>query len=146
MAGEELAEFLALYAQPFEADLEGAYLARVCSVLPRPVPAFSPGIAAPTKRGRDRRAAPPPTTLMRWCIETLKAATSYHRNYHAAFRWDARARLALVPCPVLLMASDSRSAVRNDQGTRRIRAGPPLSCAARAMTHRDLAATQARMP
>jgi hypothetical protein len=38
-------------------------------------------------------------------IEVLKARASYQRNYQAAFRWPARERLPLVPCPALLMAS-----------------------------------------
>jgi pimeloyl-ACP methyl ester carboxylesterase len=105
LAGEELEEFLDCYASPFEADLDGDYLARLfgfCRDQFRYFPWYR------HTSGAQRDTTPPhPDALDALVLETLKARTSYQRNYHAAFRWPARARLGLIPCPVVLMASTS---------------------------------------
>lgn len=105
LSGEELAEWLAVYALPFEADLEGAYLARIFQFC-RDQFLFFPWYRR-TKQARRDGGLPAADDLAALVIETLKARDSYHRNYHAAFRWDARARLPLMPCPALLMASEA---------------------------------------
>ncbi len=101
--GDQLAEFLAHYAPPFEADLEGDYLTRLfqfCRDQYRYFPWYRH-----TPESQRTGPLPNPDDLAALVLETMKARTSYHRNYHAAFRWDAKARLPLIPCPAVLMAS-----------------------------------------
>jgi pimeloyl-ACP methyl ester carboxylesterase len=103
LSDEELTDFLAHYAAPFEADLDGAYLTRLFQFC-RDQFLFFPWFRR-TKDARRDGGVPTPDDLAALVLETMKARTSYHRNYHAAFRWPARARLPLVPCPVLMLAS-----------------------------------------
>jgi pimeloyl-ACP methyl ester carboxylesterase len=101
--GEELGDYLAQYAKPFEADLDGAYLSRIFQFC-RDQYQFFPWFRR-TRAARRDGGLPHADDLAALVIEVLKARTSYQRNYQAAFRWPARERLALVPCPALLMAS-----------------------------------------
>ena len=103
--GEVLAEMLARYAAPFEPDSEGAYLARVFQFC-RDQSLFFPWYDRSRAARRDG-GLPPPADLDALVVEVLKAGRSYHHNYHAAFRWEARERLALVACPLRLMASEA---------------------------------------
>jgi pimeloyl-ACP methyl ester carboxylesterase len=103
--GAELAEALALYALPFEPDLEGDYLARLFTFC-RNQYLFYPWYRE-TEAARRAGDLPPPENLHGLVTEVMKAATTYHRNYHAAFRWDASRRLPLLTVPALFMASVS---------------------------------------
>lgn len=91
------------YATPFEADLEGAYLTRLFAFC-RDQYLFYPWYER-TAAARRTCGLPPADDLAGLVLETLKARTSYHRNYHAAFRWQPRVRLPLLTCSALLMAS-----------------------------------------
>lgn len=105
LAGDELEEFLTRYAPTFDADLEGDYLARLFAFC-RAQFSYFPWYRRTPEADRNT-AVPHPDAVDALVLETLKARTSYRRNYHAAFRWPARERLGLVPCPVLMMASAS---------------------------------------
>jgi pimeloyl-ACP methyl ester carboxylesterase len=103
--GAELAEALALYAQPFAPDLDGDYLGRLFTFC-RNQFLFYPWYRE-TDAARRTGDLPPPENLHGLVTEVMKAATTYHRNYHAAFRWDAPGRLPLLAAPALFMASES---------------------------------------
>ena len=103
--GAELAEALALYAQPFEPDLEGEYLGRLFTFC-RNQFLFYPWYRE-TDEARRTGDLPPPENLHGLVTEVMKAATTYHRNYHAAFRWEAPGRLPLLEVHALFMASES---------------------------------------
>jgi len=103
--GAELAEALALYALPFEPDLDGAYLARLFTFC-RNQYLFYPWYRE-TEAARRTGELPSPESLHGLVTEVMKAATTYQRNYHAAFRWDAPRRLPLLAVPALFMASAS---------------------------------------
>ncbi len=97
------ARFLQDYAPDFIPDLDGGYLARAfqfCRDQFLFFPWFdrSPG----SSRGGG---LPPAADLGALVLEVVKAGASYAGNYHAAFRWEAAARLAAVSCPMLVMAS-----------------------------------------
>ena len=101
--GEELEEVLARYAQPFEPDLDGAYLIRLFQFC-RDQYLFFPWY----RRTRDHRrdsGIGSAADLHAWVVEVMKASTSYHHNYRAAFRWAADRRLPLVACRTLLTAA-----------------------------------------
>lgn len=98
--GEALAEVLSRYAPRFEADLDGAMLSRVFQFC-RDQFLFFPWYAHGKAARRDS-GLPPPEVLYGWVVEVLKAHGSYHRNYHAAFRWNARARLPSIGVPTMV--------------------------------------------
>jgi pimeloyl-ACP methyl ester carboxylesterase len=98
-------EVLASYAPVFEPDLDGAMLQRLFQFC-RDQFLFFPWYA----RNRDARrdgGLPGAADLYGWVSEVLKAHATYHHNYHAAFRWDARARLPLIACPALVLAAQN---------------------------------------
>lgn len=103
MHGDELETALNRYAAPFEADLEGAFLTRLFAFC-RDQYLFYPWHVR-TAAARRPGGLPAADDLAGLVLETLKARTSYHHNYHAAFRWQPRVRLPLLTCPALLMAS-----------------------------------------
>jgi pimeloyl-ACP methyl ester carboxylesterase len=125
--GAELAEALALYAQPFEPDLEGSYLGRLFTFC-RNQFLFYPWYRE-TEVARRTGELPPPENLHGLVTEVMKAATTYHQNYRAAFRWDAPGRLPLLELPALFMASESDplfADTRTLAGTRSFAALPAL--------------------
>lgn len=100
----EREELLARYAHPFEPDLEGAHLLRAFMFC-RDQYVFFPWYA------RDRAhlrqvSLPAPRVLHDWVVEVLKAATTYHLAYRAAFAYPAEERLPLVTQPVLCVAAE----------------------------------------
>lgn len=101
--GAELEEVLATYAYPFVPDLDGAYLIRLFQFV-RDQYLFFPWYRR-TREGRRDSGLGSAEDLHAWVIEVMKAATTYHRNYRAAFRWPADRRLGLVSCPVLVTAA-----------------------------------------
>lgn len=101
--GEELDEILTHYALPFEPDLDGAYLIRLFQFC-RDQYLFFPWY----RRTRDFRrdsGIGNAADLHAWVVEVMKANTSYHLNYRAAFRWAADRRLPLLACRTLLTAA-----------------------------------------
>ena len=100
MKGEELADVLENYAHPFEPDLDGAYLIRIFQFC-RDQHVFFPWYNR-TMAGRRDCGLGTAADLHAWVTEVMKAATTYHVNYHAAFRWPADERLLLLDRPVLM--------------------------------------------
>lgn len=100
---DERADMLEHYAHPFPADLDGAYLPRVFMFC-RDQFVFFPWYRRDRAHVRGGGLAPP-DMVADWVLEVLKARTSYHLGYRAAFRHDGHARGALIAAPVLAMAS-----------------------------------------
>jgi pimeloyl-ACP methyl ester carboxylesterase len=100
---DEQVELLAHYARPFMPDVEGAYLMRAFHFC-RDQYLFYPWYDRSPAARRDGGVRPAPD-LHAWFVEVLKAAETYHLAYHAAFSWDAAARLPQVRSPALLMAA-----------------------------------------
>lgn len=105
MQGEELAEVLERYALPFEPDLDGAYLMRLFQFC-RDQFLFFPWYNR-TRAGRRDSGLGSAADLHAWITEVMKASTTYHHNYRAAFKWPADERMALVSCPTLVMAASN---------------------------------------
>lgn len=103
MSPDDLAEVLANYAFPFEPDLDGAYLIRLFQFC-RDQYLFWPWYNR-TRAGRRDGGLASAADLHAWITEVMKASTTYHLNYRAAFRWQPAPRLPLVQCPTLLMAA-----------------------------------------
>lgn len=103
MEGEELAEILATYAFPFEPDLDGAYLMRLFQFC-RDQYVFFPWYRR-TRAGRRDGGLGSPEDLHAWIVEVMKASTTYHLNYRAAFKWPADKRMGLITCPTLVTAA-----------------------------------------
>lgn len=105
MAPDELADIMEHYAHPFTPDLEGTYLQRIFQFC-RDQYLFFPWY----KRDRAHQrigGLPHPDDLYAWVLEVLKGARTYHRNYRAAFQWDALGRMPLVSVPALVVAADN---------------------------------------
>ncbi|EJL34011.1 alpha/beta fold hydrolase [Novosphingobium sp. AP12] len=105
MEGAELEEILATYAFPFEPDLDGAYLARLFQYC-RDQYLFFPWYRR-TREGRRDGGLGSPEDLHAWVTEVMKASTTYHLNYRAAFKWPADKRLRLIKCPTLVTAAEN---------------------------------------
>ncbi len=103
--GEVLADFLANYAHPFTPDTQGDYLKRALEFCQNQY-LFYPWYRR-AEEARRSGGLPPPEDFHALFTEVMKAATTFHRNYRAAFQWDARGRLPLVNRPALFMASES---------------------------------------
>ncbi len=103
MEGEELEEILATYAFPFEPDLDGAYLARLFQFC-RDQYVFFPWYRR-TRAGRRDGGLGSAADLHAWIVEVMKASTTYHLNYRAAFKWPADKRMGLIACPTLVTAA-----------------------------------------
>ncbi|WP_310532901.1 alpha/beta fold hydrolase [Novosphingobium sp.] len=103
--GEVLADILANYAHPFTPDTQGEYLKRALDFCQNQY-LFYPWYRR-VEEARRTGGLPPAEDFHALFIEVMKAATTFHRNYRAAFQWNARGRLPLVTCPALFMASVS---------------------------------------
>ena len=99
----ERAELLARYAHPFVPDLEGTQFQRAFMFC-RDQFWFFPWYARDAAHLRHV-GLPPPGPLHDWVVEVLKAATTYHLAYRAAFAYPAEERLPLVTNPVLCVAA-----------------------------------------
>jgi hypothetical protein len=91
------------YAHPFVPDHDGAYLMRAWHFV-RDQYLFYPWYVRSRASRRDAGLRPP-GELHAWFVEVLKASETYHHAYHAAFTWDAAARLPRVACPALALAA-----------------------------------------
>ena len=103
--GEELRDILENYAKPFEPDLEGAYLMRLFHFC-RDQYLFYPWYRR-TREARRDGGMGSPEDFHAWLVEVMKASTTYHLNYRAAFQWPADERLPLIGCPVLMAAASN---------------------------------------
>ncbi|MBT8441185.1 MAG: alpha/beta hydrolase [Gammaproteobacteria bacterium] len=100
----EREELIATYAHPFEPDLNGTHLVNAFMFC-RDQFIFFPWYASDKAHLRDV-GLPPPGPLHDWVLEVLKAATTYHLAYRAAFAYPAEKRLPLVQQPVLCIAAE----------------------------------------
>lgn len=126
--GEQLADVLANYALPFVPDVDGHYLQRILDFC-RNQYLFYPWYCR-TEEARRTGGLPPAEDFAAMLAEVVKAGTTFHRNYRAAFQWDTRGRLPLLACPVLFMASESDPLFEDTRalaGSAPFCALPPLS-------------------
>lgn len=94
---------LANYAEPFTPDQDGAYLIRAFQFC-RDQALFWPWFDR-TRHARRDGGLLPVERLHAWVVEVLKAATTYHLGYRAAFSWDAADRLKDVRVRTLMVAA-----------------------------------------
>ena len=59
-----------------------------------------------TPQYRRNEPMPSAESLHKIVVEVLKALTTYHKGYRAAFRHQENERIPLIPCPVFCMASE----------------------------------------
>lgn len=119
---EKRDEVMALYAHPFPADLEGAYLMRIFQFC-RDQYLFYPWYER-TKAGQRVGGLPDPNVLRDWIVEVIKANETYHLNYRAAFQWRAMERLPLLTRPTLVLAAQNDPLVdETEQATTALRDG-----------------------
>ena len=100
---EERADYIANYAAPFKPDLEGTQFLKAF-LFCRDQFMFFPWYARDKQHRRDS-GLPDPNSLHDWVVEVLKAGTSYHLAYRAAFAYPADERLPQVPQPILCVAA-----------------------------------------
>jgi len=102
---EKLEAILANYAFPFVPDCDGSYLLRLFQFC-RDQYLFFP-LYDKTRAARRDGALGSAEDLHAWALEVMKASQTYHLNYRAAFRYDAKARLPLVTVPTLAIAAEN---------------------------------------
>jgi pimeloyl-ACP methyl ester carboxylesterase len=96
------ADILEHYLPPLVPDRWGTHLLRAWNMR-RDMFLFWPWY----RQARDSARAigiPPLATLHAWTVGLLKSGSTYDRSYRAAFVYDTRARLPLIPCPALICA------------------------------------------
>ncbi len=98
------AEFLDLYAPAIAPEASGAHLSRLWTFITRTTQYF------PHYRGDEQHriaggAPPPPTVATDRAAEVLKAWSTYHIAYGAAFRHDLAERLTRLSTPTLFLAA-----------------------------------------
>ncbi len=96
------ADILEHYLPPLVPDRWGTHLLRAWNMR-RDMFLFWPWY----RQSRDSARAigiPPLATLHAWTVGLLKSGSTYDRSYRAAFVYDTRARLPLIPCPALICA------------------------------------------
>ncbi len=98
-------ELIARYAHPFDPQLDGSHLLRAFMFC-RDQFFFFPWYASDREHRRDT-GLPPPEQLHAWVVEVLKAATTYHLAYRAAFAYRADQRLPKVSAPVLCLGAEN---------------------------------------
>lgn len=102
---EELAVILANYAMPFVPDQDGSYLIRLFQFC-RDQYFFFPWYDR-TRAGRRDGGLGSAADLHAWVTEVMKASETYHLNYRAAFKYDAKARLPLLKASTLVIAAEN---------------------------------------
>lgn len=103
--GEMQAEVLAQYAREITPDTEATHLMKVWHFC-RDQYLFWPYYNR-TVDGRLPNGLPSAQELHEFVVEVLKAMSTYHRSYRAAFRHPKRDRLPLIKVPTLVCASSS---------------------------------------
>ena len=96
---EEQAEMLARYAPEVAPDLHAAHLMWAWHFV-RDTFVFWPWYKTDAAH-RRAIGLPSAEALHEKVVEVLKALTTYHKSYRAAFRHDKRARLPLIRVPIL---------------------------------------------
>lgn len=95
---------LANYAVPFPPDQDGAYLIRAFQFC-RDQALFWPWFDR-TRLARRDGGLLSAERLHAWVVEVLKASTTYHLGYRAAFSWPASDRLGELRVPTLMVAAE----------------------------------------
>ncbi len=103
LTAQEQVEILDTYAHPFTPDLDGAYLIRLFQFC-RDQYLFFPWYRR-TREDRRDCGLGTAADLNAWVTEVMKAGETYHLNYRAAFKWDAKVRLPLLGAPALMTAA-----------------------------------------
>jgi pimeloyl-ACP methyl ester carboxylesterase len=105
---EQQQEFLARYAPEVRPDLQAQHLMWAWHFV-RDTYMFWPWYRVDS--AAHRRAIPLPSAdiLHEKLVEVLKALTTYHKSYRAAFAHDKRARLKLLPRGVPTLATCART-------------------------------------
>jgi pimeloyl-ACP methyl ester carboxylesterase len=98
-SAEQQAEMLARYAPAMRPDLQAQYLMWAWHFV-RDTHVFWPWYATDAAHRRPT-GLPSAEALHEKLVEVLKALTTYHKSYRAAFAHDKRARLPLLRLPVL---------------------------------------------
>jgi pimeloyl-ACP methyl ester carboxylesterase len=96
---DQQAEMLARYAPAMQPDLQAQYLMWAWHFV-RDTAVFWPWYATDAAHRRPN-GLPSAESLHEKLVEVLKALTTYHKSYRAAFAHDKRARLPLLRQPVL---------------------------------------------
>ena len=104
-SAEDLEEILAKYAFPFVPDQDGSYLVRLFQFC-RDQYFFFPWYNK-TRAGRRDGGLGTAQDLHAWVLEVMKASETYHLNYRAAFKYDAKARLPMITIPALAIAGEN---------------------------------------
>lgn len=104
-SAEDLEEILAKYAFPFVPDQDGSYLLRLFQFC-RDQYFFFPWYNR-TRAGRRDGGLGTAQDLNAWVLEVMKASETYHLNYRAAFRYDAKPRLPMITIPALTIAGEN---------------------------------------
>ena len=102
---DEQAEILERYAREIVPDMEGTQLLKIWHFC-RDQFLFWPYYNR-TADGRLPNGLPDAGTLHDFVVEVLKATSSYHQSYRAAFRHPKRERLPHLTLPVLVTCSPS---------------------------------------
>lgn len=102
---DELEEILANYAFPFVPDQDGSYLIRLFQFC-RDQYFFFPWYNR-TRAGRRDGGLGSAQDLHAWVTEVMKASETYHLNYRAAFKYDAKDRLPRLAVPTLAIAGEN---------------------------------------
>jgi pimeloyl-ACP methyl ester carboxylesterase len=101
---DEVARYLALYAPPVSPDPDGSYLQWAFGFI-RAQSLYFPWFDTRPENARLVEL-PSAAALHDSVLELLKSIRTYHLGYHAAFRYDAAARLPLVGQPTLAISAD----------------------------------------
>ena len=102
---EDKVDFLANYAPEMEPDEFGRHLIWAWNFIRDQVIHFPYFRRIPEFR-RSEAVMPPPEAIQPIVVEVLKALTTYHKGYRAAFRHNDRERLPLVTQKTFCMASE----------------------------------------
>lgn len=105
LTAEELEDIIANYAFPFVPDQDGSYLTRLFQFC-RDQYLFFPWYKHVRANRRDGSLGSP-QDLHAWALEVMKASETYHLNYRAAFKYDAKPRLPLITVPALAIAGEN---------------------------------------
>ncbi|MCB2108111.1 MAG: alpha/beta hydrolase [Rhodobacteraceae bacterium] len=101
---EDKKDFLANYAPEIHPEEFGQHLIWAWNFV-RDQVLYFPYFRRTPEFARQQKMASP-EAIQSIVLEVLKSLTTYHRGYRAAFRHPDRERIPLIPCPLLVMASE----------------------------------------
>lgn len=112
------ADILAHYLPPLVPDRWGTHLLRAWNMR-RDMFLFWPWYRQAREAARSL-GTPPLDVLHDWTVGLLKSGTTYHLSYRAAFVYDTRARLPLLPRPALICAGPADMLVEGLEEARQL--------------------------